>query len=566
MIIFNKIRFRNFLSTGNIFVEIDLSSFHSTLVLGINGAGKSTLLDALTYVLFNKSYRHINKPQLLNSISKRNLLVELEFSIGDKNYLIRRGMVPNIFEIYYNDVLLNQAADSRDYQEILEKQILKTNYKTFCQVVILGSATYESFMRLAAAQKRIIIEDLLDLEIFTYMNLILKQKIIDNENNLNSVVIEKNKLENKIKLLQDHINYVNSNNEQTIKEYEELNKKVEKQIDGIRDKIKACESSINELNEEIQHEIEFNNKLNKLSLYKHKLNAKLDLLSKENEFFKVHDMCPTCSQNIDLDFKSKIIAKLKIDIEKGKINLGELNAKIEEINIKLSGIKQIKSKISTLKLDIQQYSSKISSLLQEKDNNNNVIKKYVNTDTSILDNVEETERLLEKCKKDYHEIEEMKLMYNTVSKILKDNGVKSKIIKQYIPIINYFINNFLSELEFFGTFELDENFKETIKSRYRDTFSYESFSMGERFRIDIALLFTWREISKHRNSISTNLLIMDEVFDGPLDFDGIDYMFKMFENMKKTNIFVITPKGENIETRFNRVITFHKNKNFSEVL
>jgi DNA repair exonuclease SbcCD ATPase subunit len=566
MIIFNKIRFRNFLSTGNIFVEIDLSSFNSTLVLGINGAGKSTLLDALTYVLFNKSYRHINKPQLLNSISKRNLLVELEFLIGDKNYLIRRGMVPNIFEIYHDGVLLNQAADSRDYQEILEKQILKTNYKTFCQVVILGSATYESFMRLAAAQKRIIIEDLLDLEIFTYMNLILKQKIIDNENNINNITIEKNKLENKLKLLQDHVSYVNSNNEQTIKEYENLNKKLEKQIDELRGKIRVCENSISELNEKIQNESEFNNKLNKLSSYKHKLNAKLDLLNKENEFFKIHDMCPTCSQNIDMDFKTRIISELKDNIKKYEINLEELNKKVEEISIKLLEIKQVKSKISTLKLNIQHHGSEVLSLLQKKDNNNSAIKKYTDTDVSVLDTIEETKSLLEQCKKDYHEVEEAKVIYNVVSKILKDNGVKSKIIKQYIPIINRFINRFLSELEFFGTFELDENFKETIKSRYRDTFSYESFSMGERFRIDIALLFTWREISKYRNSISTNLLIMDEVFDGPLDFDGIDYMFKMFENMKKTNIFVITPKGENIETRFNRVITFHKNKNFSEIL
>jgi len=557
MIIFKKIRWCNFLSTGNVPIEIDLNSYNSTLITGINGTGKSTLLCALTFVLFGKSFRHINKPQLLNSITKRNLLVEVEFSIGEINYRIRRGMVPIIFEIYQNDIMLNVAADSRDYQQYLERIILKTNYKSFCQVVVLGSATYKSFMRLEAAQKREIIEDLLDLEIFTNMNLVLKQKIIVNADNRNEISLERVKLENKIKILQEHISHVNSINEKTIKDYEE-------KVDDLKEEIDTYKMKIDYLIEELKDEDAYTKQLNKYNSCEIKLKNKLEMILKEIKFFKSHEHCPTCEQKIDINFQNLALSSRKLKANDIENALKEINIKSIEIMKEISNIIYIKEKINELKLKQNYNKTEIKYLTNQIEI---ILKDINNANVSIFkEDIIKYKDLLEQRKLDYYSYEEEKSLYNILTMIFKDNGVKSHIIKQYIPVMNKFINKFLSDLEFFGTFELDENFKETIKSRYRDTFSYESFSQGERFRIDIALLFTWREISKYRNSIATNLLIMDEVFDGPLDNDGIDYMFKLFESLKGTNIFVITPKGDYIMDKFDRVIMFGKKKNFSEIV
>ena len=565
MIIFKKIKFKNFLSVGNIFTEVDLNSHGFSLIDGINGSGKSTILDALTYVLFNKSYRDINKPQLINSITKGNLVVEIEFSIGNVNYLIRRGMSPIIFEIFQNEQLLNQAADARDYQQYLEKTILKTNYKSFCQVVVLGFATYEFFMRLVAAQKRHIIEDFLDLEIFTIMNNRLKEKIITNSERLNDLSLEKIRLLSKVKLLQEHIDYVNTNNEETKRDYEELNKDIEKKIDNTKIQLETDRILADILSEKVKGEIGLKNKLEKLISYKHKMTEDLKRLNRENIFFEKHDSCPICFQDIHKNFKAQLHEERKLEIDTVEIGLNLLFDKIIEVNDELSKIKGIKSEITQLKLNIQYSNMGITSLIQQMNNNIENIKKLSKKDETVVENIDETKRLLEQCKKEYQEYEEQKILYNSIGFILKDNGIKSQIIKRYIPIINKFINKFLSELEFFGTFELDENFKETIKSRYRDTFSYNSFSQGERFRIDIALLFTWREVAKYRNSIATNLLIMDELFDGPLDQDGMDSLFKFFGSLKNTNVFIITPKGDAIAEKFDRVITFSKNRNFSYI-
>jgi DNA repair exonuclease SbcCD ATPase subunit len=563
MIIFKKIRFKNILSTGNIFTEIDLNSFNNTLVIGINGSGKSTILDALTFVLFGKSFRHINKPQLLNSITKKNLLVEIEFSIGEINYTIKRGMVPVVFEIYQNEILLNASADNRDFQQFLEKNILRTNYKSFCQVVVLGSAVYKAFMRLEAAQKREIIEDLLDLEIFTMMNNIVKGRILENINNLNKVLDEKRKIEEKLKLLQEHIDFVNTHHEETIKVYEEDNLKLQNEMHFVMEDIKEKEILLHELDEKIKDEVPINEKFQKLSSYKNKMEVKIDNYKKENDFFITHDVCPTCSQEISTGFKLQLAEDRKLEIESIEIGLDMLNDKIEKLQVQIDEYGKIKVQMYDLKYEIQNLNAKLLSSNLQIVKNEEIILKLSKKDENVSENVIETTKLLEQVKIEYCDYEEEKILYNTLSVIFKDNGIKAKIIKQYIPIMNKYINKFLADLEFFGTFDLDENFKEIIKSRYRDNFTYQSFSQGERFRIDIALLFTWREIAKIRNSLSTNLLIMDEVFDSPLDDDGIYYLFNLLNSLKGTNIFIITPKGDSIIDKFEKVITFSKNNNFS---
>jgi len=565
MIIFKKLRYKNFLSTGNIFTEIDLNSHDSTLIIGINGSGKSTILDALTYVLFGKSFRHINKPQLVNSITKKNLVVEIEFSIGDINYFIRRGISPVIFEIYQDEKLLNIPADNRDYQQILEKTILRTNYKSFCQVIILGSAIYKSFMRLEAAQKREIIEDLLDLVIFTIMNNIIKGRLLENANNFNKTIAEKRRLEEKLKLLQDHVDFINTHHEETIKVYEEENKKIETEICLLVDDIKNKEVLLYELGLSLKDEVSINKKFEKLSAYKNKMEIKIDDYNEENNFFNTHGVCPTCSQDISIDFKIQLAKDRKLKIETIKTGLELLNDKIKELQVQLDEIGKIKTQMYDLKYNIQNVNTKLLSLNQQVINNKKTISKLSTKDENAYENILETEKLLEETKKECYKYEEEKILYNIMALIFKDNGIKSKIIKQYIPIMNKYINKFLSDLEFFGTFELDENFKETIKSRYRDTFTYESFSQGERFRIDIAILFAWREIAKFRNSLSTNLLKMDEVFDGPLDEEGMDCLFKLFNNLKGTNVFIITPKESSVVDNFGKVIMFEKVNNFSQI-
>lgn len=493
-------------------------------------------------------------------------MVEIEFSIGNVNYLIRRGISPIIFEIFQNEQLLNQAADARDYQQYLEKTILKTNYKSFCQVVVLGSATYESFMRLVAAQKRHIIEDLLDLEIFTIMNNRLKEKIITNSERLNDLSLEKIKLISKVKLLQEHIDYINTNNEESKRDYEELNKDIEIKIDNTKIQLEKDRILVDILSEKVKGEIALKDKLEKLISYKHKMTEDLNRLNRENTFFEKHDSCPICFQDIHSNFKAQLHEERKLKIDTVEIGLNLLFDKIAEVNVELSKIKGIKSEISQLKLNIQYSSMGITSLTQQMNSNIESIKKLSRKDETVIDNIDETKKLLEQCKLEYQDYEEKKLLYNSIVYILKDNGIKSQIIKRYIPVFNASINKYLDILEFFCEFTIDENFKETIRSRYRDIFSYESLSQGERFRVDLALLFAFRNISKLRNSLVTNILIMDEIFDSSLDNDGIDCLFKLLGNLKETNVFIITPKGEQIAERFDRIISFQKIKNFSHIV
>jgi DNA repair exonuclease SbcCD ATPase subunit len=567
MIVFKKIRWKNFLSTGNIFTEIELNKSATTLIVGENGAGKSTLLDALSFALFNKPFRKINKPLLLNSITKKDLVVEIEFSIGSNNYKIVRGIKPNIFEVYQNGSLLNQSADSKDYQDILEKQILKINFKSFCQVVVLGSASFVPFMSLPAGQRREIIEDLLDLQIFTSMNAILKQKIVTNAEDLIKQEANKTIIEEKMKLVKKHLIEIQNNNEKIISEKNERKEQTNIQINELDDEYWKLENKRKDLEEKIVDEKELASSMKKLTALKHKFEAHLSSQKEQIKFFTDHDNCPTCKQEIDETFKCDMVQSNQERVKELEDNLEVVAKNYVETNDKINEMMNIQTEINNTKMDIHKISTKISSLIEYRtqlENEINTIQKNVREDNSdqlnkLVDELKEAEDVL--C-----ELHDLKQTYQAVSVLLKDGGIKAKIIKQYIPIINKLINKYLSSMDFFVQFELNEEFNETIKSRFRDEFSYASFSEGEKMRINLAILFTWRAVAKLRNSISTNILIMDEVMDSSLDSNGTEEFMKVLTQLAiDTNTFIISHKTDQFYDKFTSVIKFEKHKNFSKV-
>lgn len=567
MIRFTKLRWKNFLSTGNIFTEIDLCSKDMTLIIGQNGAGKSTILDALSFGLFGKPFRKINKPQLVNTITQKNCLVEIEFSIGTVNYKIVRGIKPTVFEVYQNDNLLNQSAEMKDYQELLEKQILKVNQKSFNQVVVLGSATFQPFMQLSSGQRREIIEDLLELNIFTVMNSLLKDKMQFNSSAIDDCVNNKKLLESKIEMTRQHMKELQNNNEKVIQEKKALILKTENEIKEYQEKLNQLSINVETLKENIDDEANVSKKINKLSQLRHQINAKVKILNENIEFFNSHDSCPTCGQNIEEGFKHKCIDENKTkldDIETGLVKLSEeydsTNERLNEIMQVISEIRKQEMEILELKTNIKSLNSYIEQFNQEVSN----ISEF-NSDISSDNKIVEFEDNLKNIEIEYNKLVEEKHLYMAAGVLLKDTGIKSKIIKQYIPVINKLINKYLSSMDFFVSFELDENFNETIKSRYRDNFTYASFSEGEKQKIDLALLFTWRSVAKLRNSINTNLLIMDEVFDSSLDQNATDYLMNIiYDVAKNNNVFIISHK-EHMNEKFSNVLRFKKVKNFSQI-
>jgi len=568
VIVFKVIRWKNLLSTGNQFTEINLYNSGNTLIVGTNGAGKSTLLDALTFVLFGKSFRNINKPQLMNTITKRDLLVEVEFTIGKNNYLIRRGMKPNVFEVYCNDTLLNQSAEMRDYQEILEKQILKCNYKTFCQVDILGSASFVPFMQLPAAQRRAVIEDLLDLQVFTNMNVLLKEQIQQNNQDILENSYKKKLVDEKIKLLKDHLAEVTKKSTAFVEEKKNIIKSLRANIPEKQKNIDIANSEIDNLNNSIKHidQAALKTKVSKLETLKFELTSKKEMLKKEIYFFENHEHCPTCNQNID--------SKLSCDkVQMGTDKIKELDDGLTKLQVLLSDVKESlmlydstmaiisahKNTIATNELSISQLEWKISSIENEiKSATQNISE---SSDLKIVD----FEKQLTLIAKEHNELHEHRAVLSHAAGLLKDGGIKTKIINQYIPIINKLINKYLSAMDFFVDFQLNGQFEETIKSRHRDEFSYASFSEGEKQRIDLALLFTWRVVAKLRNSMSTNLLILDEVFDSSLDNNSTEMLMQILNTIgSECSLFVISHKDHLIE-KFPNIIRFTKNKNFSRI-
>jgi DNA repair exonuclease SbcCD ATPase subunit len=566
MIYFKKLRWKNLLSTGNVFTEIDLANNPTTLIVGINGAGKSTILDALSFGLFGKPFRKINKPQLLNTITQKNLVVEIEFSIGTIEYKIIRGIKPNVFEVHQNGKLLNQSAESKDYQEILEKQIIKVNHKSFSQVVVLGSATFQPFMQLSAQQKREIIEDLLDLQIFTTMNSLLKDKNSENDSKITKNNTERKVIESKIELTEQHMFEMQNNTGEIIAEKKKQISKLEDEGLAIYNELKDYEDKIAKMEGDLEDIQSINERINKLSKLKHRIEARVNVINEEVKFFTENTTCPTCKQDIAEEFRDKTVNIKKQEISDNEAGLETLAEQYDKEKQQLSVSMNKAADVHSLKLE------RIRCMESVKAIKNNIIQ--LNKDVEKLKEVksiEKDERLngfkqdLEKIAEDYNLLIEEKNVLSSAAVLLKDNGIKAKIIKQYIPIINKLINKYLSAMDFFVSFELDENFKESIKSRHRDDFSYDSFSEGEKQKIDLALLFTWRAIAKMRNSINTNLLIMDEVFDSSLDLNSTEYLINIIRDIAKDNNIVIISHKEHMNEKFTNVIKFVKIKNFSQI-
>ena len=570
MINFKSVRWQNFLSTGNQLTEISLNRNKSTLIVGENGAGKSTILDALSFSLYGKPFRNINKPQLCNSITQKNTLVECEFTIGNKEYLIRRGMKPDLFEIHQNGKLVNQSSNVKEYQEILESSILKMNHKTFGQIVVLGSANFIPFMQLPAQTRREVIEDLLDIQIFSVMNSILKEKSASNKTEISNVDYEINLSEQKIELYKVHIDNLKRNNEELIVEKQKLLIEWSANIETANQTINDINQQINELNETISDKNKIEHKKRKALELERKLEEKIKILKRDIKFFQENDNCPTCSQEIQATFKETKIKKREDQLSNVNTALVELEKEIVDSDARINKIVEVVNKIDALNKKITENNNKIFSWNVSIANLNKEIDSIKNNTKIIDENSDqinsETKTLEEKCKLKESLLIDRKVL-DASAVLLKDTGIKTKIIKQYIPIMNKLINKYLASMDFFVQFELNENFKETIKSRFRDEFSYDSFSEGEKMRIDLALLFTWRSISKMRNSASTNLLIMDEVFDSSLDSTGTEEFLKILNNLTNdTNVFVISHKGDQLYDKFHSVIKFEKHKNFSRIV
>ena len=567
MIFFKILRWKNLLSTGNIFTEINLAKSNNTLIVGENGAGKSTILDALSFGLFGKPFRKINKPQLLNTITKKDLVVEIEFNISSNEYKIVRGVKPNIFEVYQNGILLNQSAEIKDYQEILEKQILKLNMKSFCQVVVLGSATFQPFMQLPGGQRRDIIEDLLDLQIFTTMNSLLKDKMLDNSSELDDVSADQRVLMGRIEIIKEHLLEKQTNNEKLVAEKISVIDDTNEKIIVLHDQYKIIEEQIVNLKESIQDEPKISKRINQLSQLRHKIEAKRALLDKDVAFFERHENCPTCTQSISNEFRENTLITKNNEIQNIDTALVDLVTQYDETNARLNEMIEVHANVQTLQIQQIKLRSNSEALLKYRDQlmkeiNQINVSHEADEDSKMAD----LEVELNSVAARYNDAMDQKQIYTAAAMLLKDGGIKARIIKQYVPVINKLINKYLSAMDFFVQFELDEEFNETIKSRFRDEFSYASFSEGEKMRINLAILFTWRAVAKLRNSISTNLLIMDEVFDSSLDSNGTEEFMKVLNNLTiDTNTFIISHKTDQLYDKFTNVIKFEKHKNFSKV-
>lgn len=568
MLKFKVVRFKNFLSTGNHFTEIALDSQKMTLIVGENGAGKSQLLDAITFALFGKPFRRINKPTIVNSITQKNCVVEIEFEINGQYYKVVRGMKPVRFEIYQNDRLMNQTAAIKDYQEMLEKQILKTTFKSFTQIVILGSATFTPFMRLTAADRRDVLDDLLDIQIFSSMHVLAKQRMAELKTEFATIDSKMSMQKDQLRFIKKQIDELKRNsNDYRQKLIDEMvsNNQI---IENITETKISNEKQMAAIIDEIIHENDVSKKITEMTKIHTNINTRKRNLEKQIDFYNENDHCSQCHQDIDTNFKISIIDKNQSEIER-------LNTGTDELIIRLNGLREImkeidekKSRYSELEINVQVAQSRLADLaiIQTKYQSEIDSMDEGGMSSLLKQNIED----LHSAEKEFKKIVNRKMTINEerdvieiATQILKDGGIKSQIVKQYLPIINQAINRYLNAMDFMVDFYLDENFTETIKSRFRDEFSYDNFSEGEKARIDLALLLTWRLIARLRNSVHTNLLIMDETMDSSMDNAGVETLLNLLTNeMKGTNLFIISHRESMVDS-FDKTIKVRKEGNFS---
>ena len=562
------VRWKNFLSTGNTFTEIDLTKNSTTLIIGENGSGKSTILDALCFGLFGKPFRTINKAQLVNSINTSGLVVEVEFTIGSRNYKVIRGIKPNVFQIYDNDKPMNQEASVRDYQKILEQQILKLNYRSFTQVVILGSSTFIPFMQLKARHRREVVEEILDIQIFSLMNMLLKQKLKDLQEELTSIDNRYELNIEKISLQENYIDDLKKNKDKLISSKKESIENNNKAIQVRTEQRTEMEEENKIYRNKIKDQNDTEQKERKLKDLRATLAEKHKSHSSMLDFFNDNEDCPTCQQHIDEAFKEEMMVKQKQEVEKYQSGMDKMKSELLSTKERLKEIKEIADKFRDNQLSIMSLNTSIIELEKFNHKLKDEIKSFngggvSKTDTDKLKNLKEEHEKIDgerqSAKEERNYVEAAKIM-------LQDTGIKTKIIKQYLPIMNKLINKYLTSMEFYVNFTLNENFEETIKSRFRDDFTYASFSEGEKMRIDLALLFTWRAIAKMKNSTNTNLLILDEIFDSSLDGTGTDEFLKILNTLSGENVFVISHKQDVLVDKFKDTIKFAKEKNFSHVV
>jgi len=566
MITFKKIRYKNFLSSGNQFTEIDFQEHHTNLVIGTNGAGKSTMLDALTFVLFNKPFRKINKPQLVNTTNERDCLVEIEFSVNSRDYLVRRGIKPNVFDIEVNGNQLHKEADDRSNQKILEENILKVNYKSFTQIVILGSSTFVPFMQLTTSNRREVIEDLLDIRIFSAMNGLVKDKIREKKDQIKSLDLKKDTLKDKMKMQQNFIEQLENRGNANINANKEKIANLDKEVGIYLNENEITEEKVHSLTKEQENVIGAGDKLVKLNNLRGKISQKVSAITKEHKFFTENTVCPTCTQTIEEEFRLNRITDAQNKAKELKEGYEELENTIkfeqererqftalsQEITKLTHGISQNNTRISLNQRQIRDLENEIQTIAENLANRNTEHEK-----------LEEFKENLQKTIEDLSNKKQEIVHYDFAYSLLRDDGVKTKIIKKYLPFINQQVNRYLQMMDFYINFKLDGEFNETVESPIHEDFSYSSFSEGEKMRIDLALLFTWREVARLKNSVNTNLLIMDEVFDSSLDGFGTDEFLKIIRYViKDANIFVISHKAD-LQDKFETVHRFEKVKGFS---
>jgi DNA repair exonuclease SbcCD ATPase subunit len=567
MIIFKTLRWKNLLSTGNHFTELKLNSNTNTLVVGTNGSGKSTMLDALCFALFGKPFRNINKPNLLNSINGKDCIVEVEFNIGNKQYKIVRGIKPNLFEIYQDGELINQDAAVRDYQEYLEKFILKLNYKSFTQIVILGSASFTPFMQLSASDRRAIIEDLLDIEIFSTMNSLVKERTATNKELTFVKKSEIDLLTQKYNLKKEHQDKLNEDKDVKVNEYAS-------EIQSCRETIRTLHREIDDLERKKQTYTEICSKIpeNEKTIItfkkvESKIESKISQVGTDRSFYEHNADCPTCRQAITLESKERHMGDLLSKEQELVSGLTELQYKIVERESILEQLRSDEQKLHTVRIELATKQTGKAGLEAAISKLEKQIADLNTTENNTaIENLTSIKEEIDTAQEELKDLLEEKAYYDAASVLLKDTGIKTKIIKQYLPIINKLINKHLASLDFFVNFNLDESFKETIKSRHRDDFGYHNFSEGEKQRIDMALMLTWRAVAKLKNSSNTNLLILDEVFDSSLDTTGTEELMKILHGLEGVNLFVISHKGDILQDKFINTIKFEKVKNFSRIV